>query len=213
MTNRRVIAEQMAHDALHALGKEDLLFTHHGNVLARPEAYPRLADFFEKYEGQEPSKPSEARCEHADHPTFLYPVEVEYTEEKPDEFHRNSVAKEEKPAHYSCKIDWDLDKDVGFCETCKREVTAAEKVHLRAYTFAEFEQSCYEPHTEALIYHDSSIALTIYECCYTVWHRWGNGKYLYGPAWSKPWRLSEASCRKIWGDKWNERDESGTVYP
>ena len=42
-------AREKAEEALKALGKEDLLFPHHGDVHARPEAYERLAEFFEAY--------------------------------------------------------------------------------------------------------------------------------------------------------------------
>jgi len=46
------LAVKMAEEALRALGKEDLLFTHHGDVHARPDAYERLAEFFELYAQQ-----------------------------------------------------------------------------------------------------------------------------------------------------------------
>jgi hypothetical protein len=42
-------AIDMAQLALRSLGKEDLIFSHHGGVQARPEAYKRLASFFEQY--------------------------------------------------------------------------------------------------------------------------------------------------------------------
>lgn len=42
-------AEAIAKEALRTLGKEDLLFTHHADVHARPGAYLRLAEFFVKY--------------------------------------------------------------------------------------------------------------------------------------------------------------------
>lgn len=42
-------ALKQAKRALQALGKEDLIFSHHGGVQARPEAYVRLAAFFEAY--------------------------------------------------------------------------------------------------------------------------------------------------------------------
>ena len=42
-------AIDMAQLALRSLGKEDLIFSHHGGVQARPEAYKRLAAFFEQY--------------------------------------------------------------------------------------------------------------------------------------------------------------------
>ena len=40
-------ARDAARVALKALANEDLLYTHHGNVCAREEAYDRLAVFFE----------------------------------------------------------------------------------------------------------------------------------------------------------------------
>jgi hypothetical protein len=43
-------AVKLSKEALEALGKEDLLYAHHGAVFARPpDAYERLADFFEKF--------------------------------------------------------------------------------------------------------------------------------------------------------------------
>lgn len=42
-------ARDMAEKALRALGKEDLLYPHHGDVHARPAAYDRLAEFFEEF--------------------------------------------------------------------------------------------------------------------------------------------------------------------
>lgn len=46
-------AEVAAEDALRALGKEELLFVHHGDVYVRPDAYARLATFFEAYAAKE----------------------------------------------------------------------------------------------------------------------------------------------------------------
>lgn len=42
-------AKKLASEALRALGKEDLLYAHHGTVYARNEAYEKLAEFFERY--------------------------------------------------------------------------------------------------------------------------------------------------------------------
>lgn len=42
-------AKKAAEKALHALGKEELLYAHHMGVHARPGAYARLAEFFEEY--------------------------------------------------------------------------------------------------------------------------------------------------------------------
>jgi hypothetical protein len=98
--------------------------------------------------------------EHADHPDYKYPVEVEFVGEIP-EFA-------------------DLAEDV------------------RA-----FERSLYAPHKEALIYSDESIAVTLYECCYTMWIRrevLGYGDFLQGLEWAKKWRLSSEAAEKIWGD-------------
>lgn len=50
-------ARKMAEKALRALGKEDLLYPHHGNVCARAEAYDRLAEFFEEYARTVPADP------------------------------------------------------------------------------------------------------------------------------------------------------------
>lgn len=46
-TNEQAV--EKAEEALRALGKEDLLFCHHQEVMARPGAYERLAEFFEEY--------------------------------------------------------------------------------------------------------------------------------------------------------------------
>lgn len=47
------MAVKAATKALEKLGKEDLLFCHHGTVIARlnssPTAYQRLADLFQEY--------------------------------------------------------------------------------------------------------------------------------------------------------------------
>jgi uncharacterized DUF497 family protein len=145
--------------------------------------------------------------EHADHPDYKFPVEVEYHADKPDTFHDRCVCEDKKPEHYrgECKIEWDHDKATAFCATCGVWLTQAEQVHILAYSMAEFDASTYEPHTEALIYRDDSIAITLYECCYTMWHRKGGG-FLHGPDWSKKWRLTEKAREKIWGkDEVEER--------
>lgn len=49
---QREFAIALAEKALRALGQEDLLYTHHGDVHARAAAYERLADFFEEYSGE-----------------------------------------------------------------------------------------------------------------------------------------------------------------
>ena len=66
------------------------------------------------------------------------------------------------------------------------------------------EMGQYQPHDEALIYFDDSIAVTLYECCYTMWFR--DGKFLHGAAWNKDWALVEESRKKIWPV---EKDVSG----
>jgi|SRR5271170_7462654 len=137
--------------------------------------------------------------EHADHPDYKYPVKVEFVGEKPDTFRDQSVRKNERPVHYGkCKIDWDHEHAEAFCATCEVLLTQAEQVHILSYSLAEVEASTYEPHDEALIYSDGSIAITLYECCYTMWHRRG-GNYLHGPDWSEKWKLSKEACEKIWG--------------
>lgn len=137
--------------------------------------------------------------EHADHPDYKFPVEVEHAGDKPDTFHDQCVRKDKRPAHYDgCKVEWDHERRVAFCTTCNVALSEAEQVHVLAYSLAEIEASTYEPHDEALIYHDGSIAVTLHECCYTMWHRRG-GKMLHGPNWAKDWRLSDAAIKKIWG--------------
>jgi len=50
----------------------------------------------------------------------------------------------------------------------------------------------------ALIYTDGVIALTLYECCYMMWHL-GTGKLMHGPRWfeREEYRLAEDSRKKI----------------
>jgi len=141
--------------------------------------------------------------EHADHPSYLFPVTVEFAGEKPDFFHERFVKKDVRPAHYGveCAIEWNRGEGKAFCKTCNVALTTAEQVHIDAYWMASVEESMHEPRDEALIFHDESIALTLYECSYTVWHRRGNsaGEMLFGPGWMKGWRLTAESVEKIWG--------------
>lgn len=48
----------------------------------------------------------------------------------------------------------------------------------------------------ALIYTDGSVALTLYECCYAMWHV-RTGEWLGGELQGKYYRLDEASLAKI----------------
>lgn len=56
----------------------------------------------------------------------------------------------------------------------------------------------YRMETHALLYTDGSIALTVYECNYTLFSL-GNGMLLSGPGWLKKneWRLSDRSQQEI----------------
>ena len=49
----------------------------------------------------------------------------------------------------------------------------------------------------ALIYTDSNIALTMYECCYIMWHLSRDGAWLAGGYLSNSYRLSVESVDKI----------------
>lgn len=50
----------------------------------------------------------------------------------------------------------------------------------------------------ALIYFDDSIAMTLYECNYTIWSLWDNGRLVNGPRWvDKTWILDQESIDKI----------------
>lgn len=136
--------------------------------------------------------------EHADHPSYLFPVEVEYALEKPDTFRDQCVDRGIRPEHERHEIEWTLDgSPKAFCKTCQRALSEAEVVHIQSYLIAEIECSQYEPHDEALIFRDDAIAVTLYECCYTVWRR-KDGSILHGPTWSKDWRLTRAAIAKIW---------------
>jgi hypothetical protein len=86
--------------------------------------------------------------EHADHPSYMFPVRVVYTKEKPDDL-----------------SDWD---------------------------------PSFEDHDEALIFYDAHCALTLWECCYTIWSRYKDGQALHGPTWSKDWALAPEVLAKLW---------------
>ena len=138
--------------------------------------------------------------EHADHPHYKFPVEVEFVGSKPDAFHDRCVRKDKRPAHFDgCDLDWDHESATAFCKTCKVKLTQAEQVHILSFSVAEVEETTYEPHTEALIYNDDSIAITLHECCYTMWSRWRGGGFLHGPDWSRTRRLTNEAREKIWG--------------
>lgn len=49
MPASRTKSVMAATEILNNLGDQDLLYAHHGNVYARPEAYKVLGDFMEKY--------------------------------------------------------------------------------------------------------------------------------------------------------------------
>jgi hypothetical protein len=56
----------------------------------------------------------------------------------------------------------------------------------------------YEDHAEALIFYDSHIALTLWECCYTLWSMRKKGGAIYGPSWSEEWALAPEVLEKLW---------------
>jgi hypothetical protein len=49
--------EQQAEEILKTLGKEDLLFCHHGEVMARPDAYKRMAELIDGMIGTSSGRP------------------------------------------------------------------------------------------------------------------------------------------------------------
>lgn len=58
----------------------------------------------------------------------------------------------------------------------------------------------YSNESHALIYCDVSVALTIYECCYELWRMRDGlpaGRGGRGTLYSKEWRMTEASRKKI----------------
>lgn len=86
-------------------------------------------------------------CEHGDHPTYKFPVTIEYRGILPDNL--------------------------------------------------EPEDSSYSTETHALIYEDGSIALTLSECTYYMWHL-SDGHCMHGSSWiNKDWYLSKESLIKI----------------
>jgi hypothetical protein len=139
--------------------------------------------------------------EHADHPDYKLPVSVEFVGEKPDCFHDQCVQKEVRPTHYDHDVEWTPaakvhEIDAAFCKTCRNWLSAADIVHQRAYSIAEINESTFMPHDEALIYCDGSIALTLYEGCYSIW-RLKTGEFLHGSLNSKNWRLTSLARDKI----------------
>jgi hypothetical protein len=60
----------------------------------------------------------------------------------------------------------------------------------------EWDQS-YMPETHALIYLDGSVAVTMHECCYSIWHMGGKGLCLGGFNERKKWQLTEESLAKM----------------
>lgn len=44
--------------------------------------------------------------------------------------------------------------------------------------------------THALIYTDGNIVLTMYECCYAMWHLHDDGRWLGGSLWSNKFKLN-----------------------
>lgn len=59
----------------------------------------------------------------------------------------------------------------------------------------------YSPESHALIYtDDTTVALTIYESCYAIWHV-ESGKFLGGKLWDKNYKLSDGSLVKLIADR------------
>lgn len=102
---------------------------------------------------------------HADHPTYVMPVDVEFIGEKPSDL-----------------PDWD---------------------------------SSYETETHALIFADDCVALTLYECTYSLWSLNRDGAHLHSSfgMHDKNWRLSEESVKKtleFFNKKHSNEDEVGS---
>lgn len=67
---------------------------------------------------------------------------------------------------------------------------------LQPPVLPEWDDS-YGPQDHALIYRDSAVALTLYECCYALWSI-HTGLVLCGNLWvRKEWRLTDESREKI----------------
>lgn len=100
---------------------------------------------------------------HADHPDYMFPVEVTYVGSKPDE-------------------------EFGFTDAEGNAVDPGEGIVESMKT-----------QTHALVYCDGNVALTLYECCYALWHVSRDGKLLHDSTlWKRgDWRLTEASVAKI----------------
>lgn len=88
--------------------------------------------------------------EHGDHPTYKFPVTIEYRGVVPEDF-----------------PEW----DTSYC-----------------------------PELHALIYEDGYIAVTLYECCYSIWSL-NNGQWVGGRFGDKDWYMTKESLEKIIGVK------------
>lgn len=140
--------------------------------------------------------------EHGDHRDFKFAVTVEWADpdDKPDCFAKAHIDKNKLPAHHDHEVRWALGGYMAFCKTCDDFIDSDDIDYCREYSNAKREQMQVDPHQEALIYNDSSIALTLYECVYTIWHRRCNGDFMHGPKWNEKFKLSEKAIKDIWGD-------------
>lgn len=65
--------------------------------------------------------------------------------------------------------------------------------------------------SHALIYTDGNVALTLYECCYSLWHIGRDGEWISGTLQDESYRLSRESVDKI--KAWYAAQGKGHLHP
>lgn len=63
----------------------------------------------------------------------------------------------------------------------------------------------------ALIYTDGNVALTLYECCYSLWHIGRDGEWISGALQDDSYRLTRDSVDKI--KAWSVAEGKGHLHP
>lgn len=102
--------------------------------------------------------------EHADHPTYIFPVKAEYA---------GLLTEADRDDYSSMTGNFDEPVPDDLVRRWKRE-------------------------THALIYTDGAVAVTLYECCFAMFHVKDKGELAGGSLWKpKEWRLSAEDVTKI----------------
>ena len=79
---------------------------------------------------------------------------------------------------------------------CDREISEEEQFNVFGKLFTEELLRKYNTESHALIYTDGTVALTMYECNYSIWSL-SDGKYLGGRYNCNKDRITEESLNKI----------------